>query len=136
MHKLEKSIKVYNKLRGKLVECLEKKRNYTQLMIGSGKTGKSKLLLNKHILENYGSPQLTNETRMYTVIIFNHNLLISKFFHVFRTKKKGDKHAGIIQRALSDICTYLKMKGEEDKEVMISIVGFHEDRVIDLLNLD
>jgi hypothetical protein len=49
---------------------------------------------------------------------------------------KGDEHAGIVQKALSDICTYLKTKGEKDKEVMISMVGFHDDRVIDLLNLD
>ncbi|KAL4507234.1 hypothetical protein ABPG72_002027 [Tetrahymena utriculariae] len=105
-----KNNEIYDRLQLKILECLENKKNYSLFLFGTSNTGKNHVLLNKQLLECYGNPQLTSAVR--------------------------DQQGGIIQRALSDICTHLKTMNQDDKEVMISIIGFYQDRVIDLLNLD
>ncbi|KAL4457034.1 hypothetical protein ABPG74_014672 [Tetrahymena malaccensis] len=90
-------------------ESIFKKQNYTLILHGSSKTGKNTLLLNKPLLNLHNSTMQIDDQII-------------------------EERSGLLERTVNHLL--INYDNQQQYEILVSVIGFCEEKAIDLLNLE
>ncbi|KAL4508320.1 hypothetical protein ABPG72_003624 [Tetrahymena utriculariae] len=90
-------------------ESIFKKQNYTLILHGSSKTGKNTLLLNKPLLNLHNSTMQIDDQII-------------------------EERSGLLERTVNHLL--INYNNQQQYEILVSVIGFYEEKAIDLLNLE